>query len=438
MDTDPEALRRSAFIPHSVPLAIDHAEGAYLVTPDGRRILDAAGGAIVTNIGHGRREVGEALAAAAVRNSYIVPPFATPERVRLVDRLVEKWLPAGLTRVMFTSGGSEGVEAALRLARQHHLAAGRESRWKVIGSDLSYHGVTLGALAVGNHAPRRAAIEPMLASFPKTPAPFTYPGYPPATEHPADALERVIRDEGPDTVAAVILEPLVGSAGGALVPPDDYWPRVREICTRHGILLIADEVMTGFGRTGKRFAVEHWGVTPDILIGGKGLAGGYAPLCGVYTSEAVVAPLAAIRQDVMFHTFAGHPSACAAADVVLDIMEREDLVARAAKTGRLLKARLEEAVGTHPNVAEVRGLGLMLGVELVKDRTTMERFPASARMAAKVVGEGIRRGVCYYACGSGPVQDAILLGPPFTIDATDIDLIVNTLGPSIDAAVAGD
>ncbi len=435
MDTSPEALSRAAFIPHSVPFAIDRAEGAYLVTPSGQRILDAAGGAIVANIGHGRREVGEAMAEAATRNSYVVPPFVTPERARLVERLVERWLPAGLTRVLFTSGGSEGVEAALRLARQHHVAAGREGRWKVIGTDLSYHGVTLGALAVGNHAPRRGPIEPMLAAFPKAPAPFTFAGYPPPSENPAEALERVIRDEGVDTVAAFIAEPLVGSAGGALVPPDDYWPRVREICTRHGVLLIADEVMTGFGRTGKRFAVEHWGVTPDILVGGKGLAGGYAPLCGVYATEAVVAPLAALRQDVMFHTFAGHPAACAAADVVLDIMEREGLVARAAKTGALLKARLEEAVGAHPNVADVRGLGLMLGVELVKDRTTMERFPAGSRMAARVQAEGLRRGVFYYACGSGPVPDALLMGPPFTIGATDIDLLVRTLGPSIDAAV---
>ena len=434
-DTDPAA--RMAFIPHSVPFAIERAEGAYLVTPGGQRILDAAGGAIVMNIGHGRQEVADAVARALVETTYVVPPFATPHRVRLVERLIDHWLPKGITRVMFTSGGSEAVEAALRLARQHHLASGRESRWKVIGTDLSYHGVTLGALAVGNHATRRAGFEPMLVAFPKVPAPYRLLGAPEGGPHPADELERVIREEGPETVAAFIAEPVVGSAGGAMVPPDDYWPRVREICTRHGILLIADEVMTGFGRTGRKFAVDHWGVVPDILVGGKGLAGGYAPLGGVFATEAVVAPLAAKHEDVMFHTFAGHPSACAAADVVLEIMEREDLVARAAQVGNHLRARLEEAVGTHPNVGEIRGLGLMLGIELVKDRTTLERFPVGSRFAQRVQSQGLRRGVFYYAAGSGPVRDALLIGPPFTITNADIDLLVNTLTPSLDAAAAG-
>ena len=433
-DASPARTTNAAFVPHGAPFAVARAEGAYLVTPAGQRILDAAGGAIVANIGHGRREVAEVAAAALERCTYVVPPFATEDRVKLVERLQKSWLPPSLTRITFTSGGSESVEAALRLARQHHLLAGRPDRWKVIGTDLSYHGVSLGALSVANHAARRAPFEPMLIPFPKTPAPYVIPGLEHA-EHPADALERVILAEDPETVAAFICEPVVGAAGGALVPVDDFWPRAREICSRYGVLLIADEVMSGFGRTGKKFAVEHWGVEPDILVGGKGLSGGYAPIGGVYASEAVVAPLAAERQDLMFYTYSGHPASCAVAEKVLEIMEREDLVARSERMGALLRQRLD-SLADHPNVAEIRGLGLMLGVEFVKDRRTMERFPAEAKFATRLQGAALRQGVFLYAAGSGPVRDAALFGPPFTINGEDIDLIVDTLTAALDETVA--
>jgi len=433
-DASPARTTNAAFVPHGAPFAVARAEGAYLVTPAGQRILDAAGGAIVANIGHGRREVAEVAAAALERCTYVVPPFATEDRLKLVERLQKSWLPPSLTRITFTSGGSESVEAALRLARQHHLLAGRPDRWKVIGTDLSYHGVSLGALSVANHAARRAPFEPMLIPFPKTPAPYVIPGLEHA-EHPADALERVILAEDPETVAAFICEPVVGAAGGALVPVDDFWPRAREICSRYGVLLIADEVMSGFGRTGKKFAVEHWGVEPDILVGGKGLSGGYAPIGGVYASEAVVAPLAAERQDLMFYTYSGHPASCAVAEKVLEIMEREDLVARSERMGALLRQRLD-SLADHPNVAEIRGLGLMLGVEFVKDRRTMERFPAEAKFATRLQGAALRQGVFLYAAGSGPVRDAALFGPPFTINGEDIDLIVDTLTAALDETVA--
>lgn len=426
-----------AFVPHSTPLSIERAEGAYLITPDGRRILDAAGGAIVANIGHGRAEVAEVAAKALRDCTYVVPPFATEERMRLVERLTTSWLPKNLTRCTFTSGGSESVEAALRLARQHHVSAGREGKWKVIGSDLSYHGVSLGALSVANHAPRRAPFEPMLIPFPKTRAPYAYLRDEFATEeHPADALERVILEEGPDTVAAFICEPIVGSAGGALVPVDDFWPRAREICTKYNVLLIADEVMTGFGRTGKRFAVEHWNVEPDILVGGKGLAGGYAPIGGVYASEEVVAPMAAQRQDLMFYTFSGHPASCAVADKVLEIMEREALVDRADRMGATLRERLS-AVEDDPSVGEIRGKGLMVGIELVADKETGRPYAAESRFAQRVAAAGLKHGVFFYSAGSGPVQDALLLGPPFTINGEDIDLMVDALKEALAEARAG-
>src|SRR5712692_1138264 len=270
MQIDAATARGTSFVPRkgANPFVVDRAEGSYLITPDGRRVLDAAGGAIVVNIGHGRSEVAEVAARGLKELTYVVPTFATESRARLVDRLQSRWLPAGLTRATFTSGGSESVEAAIRLARLHHLTAGRPERWKIIGRELSYHGVTLAALAAGGHAQRRAAFEPLLLDFPKAPSHYFLTcslgrTTPDCREEAADKLEEVILREGPETVAAFIAEPVVGSAGGALVPPANYWPRVREICRKYGVLLIADEVMTGFGRTGKKFGVEHWNVVPD-------------------------------------------------------------------------------------------------------------------------------------------------------------------------------
>ncbi len=440
---DKLAARRTSFVPHRdrTPFAIDRAEGCYLITPSGQRVLDAAGGAIVVNIGHGRTEVAEVAARALQDVSYVVPTFATESRARLVERLTSSWLPAGVTRVSFTSGGSESVDAAIRLARLHHFCAGRPERWKIIGRDHSYHGVTLSALAAGGHAARRAAYEPLLAEFPKAPSHYCLScslgrTSPDCRKEAADKLEEVIQREGPDTVAAFIAEPVVGSAAGAVVPPAGYWPRVAEICRKYGVLLIADEVMTGFGRTGAKFAVDHWNVVPDIMVGGKGLAGGYAPMGGVYATEAVTAPLAERGEDLMFYTFTGHPASCAVADKVLEILEREDLVARAAEMGGVLRDRLD-SLASHPNVAEVRGLGLMQAVELVQNRETLERFPPSARFVQRVVAEGLRRGVFFYPGGSGQAQDVIMLGPPFIITKDEIDTLVNVLEESIDAAAAG-
>ncbi|MBA4180133.1 MAG: aspartate aminotransferase family protein [Anaerolinea sp.] len=429
-----DTATRMAFVPGGVPFAIDRAEGAYLITPSGQRILDAGGGAIVMNIGHGRREVAEVAAREMERLTYVIPPFQTESRTRLVDRLVNNWLPPRMTRATFTSGGSESVEAALRLARQHHVAAGRTERWKVIGLDISYHGVSLGALSVGNHVGRRVGFEPILIPFPKAPSPYRILGAGPGPD-PVAELERVIVEEGPDTVAAFIAEPVVGSSGGVMLPPEDYWRRAVEVCHRHGVLVIADEVMTGFGRTGKKFGVDQWGVVPDIMVGGKGLAGGYAPMGGLYATEAVVAPLAAKREDLMFYTFAGHPASCAVADKVLEIMEREELVARADKMGGVLRSRLDEEIAPLANVGEVRGLGLMLGIELVQNRETMERFPAEAKMVSRVTAEGLKRGVFFYPGGSGRAQDVVMLGPPFIINGEDIDTLVGVLAESIAAAV---
>ncbi len=443
-----DRARRYPFVsqPDAAPFRITRAEGAYLYTPDPsapsgeRAILDAAGGAVVANIGHGRREPGEAFARASARLTYAVPPFATDERVELVERLRETWLPEGLTRAVFTSGGSESVDAALRLARQHHLSAGRPGRWKVIGRDLSYHGVTLATLAVGGHVKRRKGFEPWLTSLPKAPACYCLRcplslAYPACNVACASALEEIITREGADTIAAFIAEPVGGSTAGGLDPPDEYWPAIVEICRRHGILVIADEVMTGFGRTGREMAVDHWGVVPDILVGGKGLTGGYAPMGGIFAKEEVVQPIAANGDELMFFTYSAHPASCAAANAVLGILEDEKLVARAAEMGDRLRARLA-TLAVHPHVAEVRGRGLLLGIEIVKDRDTLEPFPADARVTGKIVAAGLGEGVFFYPGGCDPARDVITLGPAFVIGDAEIEKIVTTLEKAIDSAVS--
>ena len=444
---DPKRRRHYPFVskPGHTPFAISRAEGAYLYTPDPgsasgeRPILDAAGGAVVVNVGHGRREVGEAFAQASAQLTYVVPPFATDARVELVEKLQASWLPSSLTRAVFTSGGSESVEAAIRLARQHHVSAGRPSRWKVIGRDLSYHGVTLATLDVGGHAKRRKGFAPYFSDRSKLPACYclrcplekTYPSCDVAC---ATAFEEIIEREGEDTIAAVIAEPIGGSTAGALVPPDEYWPKLVEIAHRHGILVIADEVMTGFGRTGLPMAVDHWGIEPDILVGGKGLTGGYAPMGAVFAGEDVLDPIARKGDELMFFTYSAHPACCAAATAVLGILEAENLVSRAAEMGERLRARLSR-LESHPHVGEVRGRGLLQAVEIVKDRDTLEPFPAEAGVTGKIVAAGLAEGVFFYPGGCDPARDVITLGPPFIIGDPEIETIAAALEVAIERTV---
>ena len=427
------------------PLEVVATEGCYLITPSGRRILDAAGGAIVSNIGHGRRRVAEAYARAAAQTDYVVPPFATPARAELVHRLRSRWLPGDITRVLFASGGSEAMDLAIRFARQHHLSAGRPERWRVLGRDLSYHGATMASLAVGGHRARRAGFEPWLVDEqthqPRPPAHYclrcplgkTFPSCEIAC---ADEVERVFEDIGPEQIAAFVVEPIVGSNAGALVPPDGYLEQVARICRKHGILLIADEVMTGFGRTGRKFGVDHWDLVPDILVGGKGLTGGYAPLVAIAAREEVTAPIAEAGDSIMYFTYGAHSPACAAANEVLRILEEEELVERAATVGAQLGERLQEALGDHPHVAEVRGRGLLYGIEIVRDRETLEPFPAEVAMVNTVMAAGLSMDVFFYPGGNDPARDVICLGPPFILGDKEIDKIVTVLPKAIDSAVA--
>lgn len=423
---DAMEAHRAALFPlvptSSAPLVIERAEGSWLITDSGHQILDAGGGAIVTNVGHGRASVVEAAQQALSAIGYVVPLWATENRVALVEELVEHWLPQGFTQAGFFCGGSESVDAAVRLARTHHLAAGRSDRWKVIGRDVSYHGSTLSALGVGNHDRRREGLGPMLRDHPKS------------DWLDAESLAKVIEREDPNTVSAFIAEPISGASGVAMVPPDGYWQSVEQACRDNGVVLIVDEVMTGFGRTGRTWGHEHFNITPDIIVGGKGLSGGYAPMGGMYTTRAIVDPIADAGRSLMYFTFSGADLSCAISVEVLQIMRKEGLVDRAKQMGDLLRTRLDAELGDHPLVADVRGLGLMQGVELVD--ASGEAFPRNVEFAHRVAMEALERGVWVYPCGSGPVDDGLLFGPPYTITEDEIETMVGVTKQAIDAAAA--
>ena len=424
------------------PFRVVRAQGAYLYTGDGREILDAAGGAIAVNVGHGRAAVADAMRDAAMSTSYVVPPWLTPARERLLERLVRDWLPPGLTRLHLTCSGAEGVETAMKIAIQYHAARGKPAKTAIIGRTPSYHGTTLATTAVGGHEARKHGLAHALPSYMRVPAPYPLRcAAEDVTASCLSALEEAIETAGADNVAAFLAEPIVGASGGAIVPPDDYWPGVRSLCERYDILLLADEVMTGFGRTGAKFALgectdAHWPVAPDVMVAGKGLAGGYAPITGVFATERVGAAIEAAGMNVMFHTFAAHPAACAAADKVLQILTEEELVARAAKAGADLKARLQETFAQHPRVAQVRGKGLLLALEVVADRADLGRFPAAAQITGRIAADALQRGVALYPGGTGVVRDVVVIGPPFTIGDTELTRIVETLALAIDAATS--
>lgn len=416
-------------------LEIERAEGAWLYTADGRRILDASAGAVVGNIGWGRREVAEAAAGSLGRLTYALPPFATRERVSLARRLRDAWLPRQFERVSFFGSGSEANEAAMRLARQYQIGKGRPERWKIIGRHASYSGTSLATLAVGGHAGRRRDFEPMLVDLPRIPpsyclrCPFDS-RYPDCGLACAKSLQQTIELEGPGTIAGFLAEPIVGTSGGALIPPDDYWSEIAGICQQYDIPLIADEVLTGFGRTGARFAMDHWQIAADILVMGKGMSGGYAAISGVAATGAVLEAIENAKLSPMFHTYCGHPVQCATADKVLEIMEREDLLTRVQQLAPSLESamrRLEE----NPWVIDVRGRGFLWAVEIAANRATKEPFPEAAGITFKVLENTVKRGVFTYFGGTGEVRDVVIVAPPFIVGEAEFTQIADALDEAI-------
>ena len=424
------------------PLVIERAEGPWLYTRDGRKILDAAAGAVVVNIGQGRAELAQVAAEEVARLNYVLPIWSSAARERLTTRLA-RWTPAGLNRFFFTSGGSEAIEMAIKFAFMYHKVHGRPGKKKIISRWLSYHGNTLGALSVGGNRGRRADYEHVLFDWPHIDPPYCYrcpwnKSYPGCGIDCAVALEREITKQAADTIAAFVAEPMMGATGGAVPPVKEYWPLIADICRRHNILLIADEVMTGFGRTGKRFAVEHWNLKPDIIVAAKGLTGGYIPMGMIAVDESLVAACEGLSADFMFFTYSAHPLSCAIADKVLEIMEREHLVEHSAELGARLGAQLKEELSGHPLVGDIRGAGLFWGIELVRDKATRAPYPPELKLTSRVLAAALKHDLFVYpSVGmAGPTLggDAVMVTPPLVIGGSEVEYIVRNLRTALDEA----
>lgn len=436
---------RSAFYPAikgGLPI-IERGEGIYLYTSDGKRLIDGAGGVgCVTSIGHGVPEVVDALAEQAASVAFIpMVQYASRPTLELGD-LIASLAPGDDPSVMLLSGGSEATENAVRLARQHHLEAGRATRFKVITRWQGFHGMTLGATGFGGHTGRRRKYAPMFVDQPHIPPAYRYrcqfcAEQSACTLKCAEALDRAIKWEGPENVAAFIAEPVVGATMGSVPAPPGYFQAIREICDRYSVLWIDDEVMTGFGRTGRWFASEHWEVRPDIIVSAKGVSGGYTPLAVLIAQPHVIAPLA--ENDANFvagHTYVGNPLSSAVGLAVLEYIRRNNLLANCREQGDYLLSRLPELLA-YPIVGDVRGMGLMTGLELVRDLATKEPFPPEARAAYVLTDECREAGLAVYpgqGTADGLVGDHVMLTPPLTVTRDQIDEIMAALHAAVPRA----
>lgn len=417
---------------------LDRAEGVWLYDRAGRRYLDGSSGAMVSNVGHSHPQV-----LAAMRRQMELATFGyrlhfeNEPAERLATELA-RLCPPGHEKVFFVSGGSEAVESAIKLARQHALARGEPERVHVISRDPSYHGSTLGALAITGYEPLLEPFRPMLREMPKIPAPRCYLDHDDLGDAErglryAEMLREKILALGPKSVLAFIMEPVGGASTGALVAPDSYYPRVRDICDEFGVLLIYDEVMSGAGRTGLFLAGDHWGINPDIVTLAKGLGAGYVPLGAMVAHESIVEPVLDAGGFRHGFTSAGNPLACAAGLAVLGVLESEGLVARAAVAGARLKTRLESLMHRFPFIGDVRGKGLLLAFELVADRATMQPLPRDWNLHEKLVDLAYERGLILYARRSrGTEGEHFLIAPPLTINDVEIDDLMERLAASLE------
>lgn len=421
---------------------VDRGAGVTIWDRDGNRYLDGSGGACVVSIGHGVPEIRDAMLRQADRISFAHgSQFTSEAAIECADRLCRLVADPNLNRVYFLSGGSEAIETAVKLVRQYWREAGKPDKYKIISRWTSFHGNTTGALALGGHTGRRRHYLPLFPHTPHIEPAYCYrcpfgrvPGN--CDLECAEQLERTIKYEGPDAVAAFLAEPVVGATAGALVPKDGYWQRIREICNAYDVLLIADEVMTGVGRCGRNFCLDHWGVSADLIVAAKGLSSGYTPLGAVI-----------VRQDihdtvrygsgafVHGHTYCQNPLSVAIGAAVLKYLTDHELVARSARMGEVLLRKLQ-ALRDLEMVGDVRGLGLFAGVELVADRSSKSPFDPKLGINGRVAREAFARGLICYPGGGGADGingDHILLAPPFVIDESQIDELVNALRQAIEA-----
>ncbi|MCY4541864.1 MAG: aspartate aminotransferase family protein [Rhodobacteraceae bacterium] len=427
------------------PATVVRGEGAYLIGSDGKRYLDGSGGAAVSCLGHSDPEVRQAVHAQLDRLAFAHTSFFTSEPAEELAELLVEHAPSGIEKVYLVSGGSEAVESALKLARQYFLETGEPKRSHVIARRQSYHGSTLGALAAGGNAWRRRPFSPLLVEFSHISPCFPYRGCG-ASENfaeyglrVANELEAEIERIGPDRVMAFVAEPVVGATAGAVAPTPGYFSRIREICDRFGVLLIADEVMCGMGRTGSLFALDQEGVVPDIVTIAKGLGAGYQPIGAMMCQSRIFDAIAENSGSFKHgHTYMGHPVAAAAGVAVLKAILNRGLLSGVLEQGDKLHSELCARFGDHSHVGDIRGRGLFRAIELVEDRDTKLAFDPRLGLASEIRKAGLQAGLICYP-GSGTVDgvrgDHVLLAPPFTITDDQITELVSKLAIAVDDAL---
>ncbi len=422
----------------SYPTAV-RGQGIYIYDSTGKRYIDGSAGAAVVGIGHGVKEITEAMVRQAEKISFAHgSQFTSEASIELASKLT-RLAPEGMTRVYFLSGGSEAVETAVKLARQYQVERGKPQKYKVISRWTSYHGNTLGALALSGHSGRRRLYFPLMLHTPHIAPAYCYRcpfGLQPeacSLECAAD-LEKTIRYEGPESVSAFIAEPMVGATAGALVPRDGYFQKIRKICDRHDVLFISDEVMTGLGRTGKNFGIDHWEVIPDMIVAAKGLSSGYTPVGAVIVKEEIHR---VIREGsgafIHGHTYSQNPLSGAIGCAVVDYLVKHDLISRSAEMGKYFHRALK-SLERHSFVGDVRGKGLFAGIEFVKDKKTKEPFDAQLRLNGIVGNRAFEKGLITYPGGGGVDGirgDHLLLAPPFIITEEQIDDLVGILDQTL-------
>ncbi len=445
MDRPTRVLHRQ--LQHRPPTAVG-GHGVYLRDADGKEYLDASGGAAVSCLGHGHPEVLAAMHAQIDALAYAHTSFFTTDVAEALAEQLVRTAPssAEFSHVYFVSGGSEAVEAALKMARQYFIEIGQPQRRRFIARRQSYHGNTLGALAVGGNRWRRAQFEPLLIDVAHVSPCYAYRDQ---SAHESTAqyvarlaleLDAAIVSQGADTVIAFVAETVGGATGGVLTPVPGYWPAMREVCDRHGVLMILDEVMCGMGRTGTLHAWEPEGCAPDLQTIAKGLGGGYQPIGAVLARRRIVQALG--EGSGFFrhgHTYLGHATACAAALAVQRVIERDGLLGDVRARGAELEQRLQAAFADHAHVGDIRGRGLFWGIELVQDRPSKTPFDPTCTLHARVKHEAMARGLACYPSGGtvdGLRGDHVMLAPPFISSSEHLALIVQRLGAAVDAAVA--
>ncbi len=419
---------------------IDYGKGVYLFDKDGKKYLDAASGAVTANIGHGVTEIIEAMNEQAKKVSFVYRSQFTSETAEKLAEKIAKLTPGDLNWSFFVNSGSEATETAMKIAIQYWQEKGIYTKTKVLSRWVSYHGITLGALSMSGHTLRRERFVPLLEDFPVVNPPYCY-RCPYNLEAPAChyacalELETAIHRIGANKIAAFIAEPIIGAAGGAIAPPDDYFKVVKNICETHDILFIADEVMTGSGRTGTMLASEHWGITPDIVTLGKGMGAGYTAIAAAVASEKVMEPILAGSKSVMSgHTLSANPQSCAIALAVLEYLENKKIMSEVESKGDYLKGLLEKLKEPFFFIGDVRGKGLMLGIEFVADRLTKTPFPRTAMITEKIVTLAKEKGLIVYPAGAGMDGvngDSIIIAPPLTITKKEIDELIVLLNVTL-------